>query len=244
MHKHRAVTLLFAVAGLIAAGCGSSDDGDASGTTVPAPATSAPAGPTTTAQAGSDPAMVAKAKAAVFQQADFPAGWQPQPEDEGLDIEMTWEELTRCLGLDPTASRAGMATSPTFLRGLATQTRSTVEYTSESSMGAIGTALAGPNFQQCAKDAFAADVKRSAPEGGVPGPVEIVPLDVPPAGTKTFAYRITVTINLQELKVPLFQDFLIVFDGGAVIRMLYLNPGSEFPKDLQRTLVEKIVARA
>ncbi len=61
--------------------------------------------------------------------------------------------------------------------------------------------------------------------------------------SKTFTYRVTVTLDLEGLKVPLFQDFVVVIDRGAVIRMLFLNPGSEFPQDLERSLIEKVVAR-
>lgn len=255
MHKHRALMSLCVVSALFLAGCGDGDDdGGAGGTTAPtsgAPTTTVAGGPTTTAGGGGattvpakDPAKAAKAAAAVFQASDFPPGFAPQPPDEGLGLDTIWADLTRCLGVDTTADRAAAATSDTWLRGLATQARSTVEYTTASSSAAVATALAGPRFQQCATDAFAADVKRSAPEGGVPGPVEIAPLDVPTPGPRISAYRVNVTINMQELQVPLFQDFLVVFDGEALIRMLFLNPGSAFPPELERTLVEKVVARA
>ena len=253
MHKHRALMLLCVVSALFLAGCGDGDDDGAGGTTAPpgGATTTVAEGPTTTAGGGGattvpskDPAKAARAAAAVFQAADFPAGWAPQPPDEGLGLDTIWADLTRCLGVDTTADRAAAATSDTYLRGLATQARSTVEYTTPLTATAVSTALGGPQFQQCAKDAFAADVKRSAPEGAVPGPVESAPLDVPTPGPKISAYRVNVTINMQELQVPLFQDFLVVFDGEALIRMLFLNPGSAFPPDLQRTLVEKVVSRA
>lgn len=245
MRGHRRLIPFF-VAAFLVAGCGGGgDDGaDAGGTVVPgpgAPTTAAPA-PTPTTESP----MAAKARAAVFQTGDFPPGFQPQPEEpgQGLNIEGLWGELTRCLGVENTAQRTGMASSPTFLRGLATQARVTVEYTSDASAQALAAALAGPRFQSCANDAFNADVKRSAPEGGVPGPVAVAPLAAPPVVTsKISAFRITVTINLDELKVPLFQDFLVAFEKGAVVRMFFLNPGSEFPPDLRNTLVQKVLSR-
>jgi hypothetical protein len=202
------------------------------------------ASPTTTASP-TDPAATAKAQAAVLQFSDFPAGWKAltPAEGGGLNLETVWQELGMCLGL-PAVRPAGVATSPTFLRGLATQARSTVEYTSQAAAGAVATALSGPKFQTCANDAFAADVKRSAPQGGVPGPVAIAPLAYPSiAAATTSSFRITVTVNLDELKVPLFQDFFVVFKGSSVVRMLFLNPGSEFPQDLERTLVDKVLGR-
>jgi hypothetical protein len=49
---------------------------------------------------------------------------------------------------------------------------------------------------------------------------------------------------MDALKVPLFQDFSVVVNKGTVIRMLFLNPGSEFPADLEKSLVDKVVSRA
>ena len=184
------------------------------------------------------------AKAAVLQATDLPAGWREQDPDGGLFIEATWQDLTRCLGVESTGQPLGIATSPTYVRGLATQARSTVEYVPEQRAQAIAAALAGPEYKECATKAFAADAKRSAPEGGVPGPVEVTPLDVPALGKVTSASRINVTMNLEELKVPIFQDFLVVFDGELVTRLMFLNPGGPFPPELERSLAEKVVARA
>ncbi len=233
--------ILLLTVGLSVAGCGSGGEGAQGGeSTVPTTVLTSGTAPSTT-----ESPMAAKARTATFQPADFPPGFQAQPDEpgQGLQIERLWAELTGCLGVDTTAQRTGMATSPTFLRGLATQARSTVEYTAESAANAIATALQGPKFQACANTAFNADVKRSAPEGGVPGPVAVAPLAAPPVAPKTTSFRVTVTLSLDELKVPLFQDFLVVFERGAVIRMLFLNPGSEFPQDLKTSLVEKVVGR-
>jgi len=243
MKMTRAVPALLVTA-LFSAACGGGGSGtkQAGGPTVPAPAVG---GAPTTVVAGTDPVVTAKAQAAGLQPNDFPAGWKPTPPEDGggLNLDTVWTELTKCLGVT-TAAPAGTFTSPTFLRGLATQARSTVEYTSEASSAAISSALAGPKFQGCANEAFTADVKRSAPQGGVPGPVTIAPLDVAAvAPAKTTTYRINVTISLDELKVPLFQDFMVIFNRGAVIRLFFLNPGSEFPRDLQRTLIDKVVSR-
>jgi hypothetical protein len=240
MRGSRGVAVLFVLA-LVAGGCSSGGGaGDQAGV---GPAVSA-AVPTTIA-APPTTSLVAKAQTAVLQPTDFPPGFQPQADapGEGLDLERLWNELIECLAVASPAKGSGLATSPTFLRGLATQARATVEYAPDSMAAATATALAGPKFQSCAKEAFGADVKRSAPEGAVPGPVAIASVAPPPVASKTFTYRVTVTLDLEGLKVPLFQDFVVVIDRGAVIRMLFLNPGSEFPPDLERSLIEKVVAR-
>jgi hypothetical protein len=220
------------LAALMVAGCSGGDDDKGGGAP---PITEGP--------------QTGKARAATLQPGDFPPGFEAQPDEpgQGLNIEQLWAELSHCLGVDGTSDRTGVGTSPPFLCGLATQARATVEYTSESAANAIAAAVTGPKFQSCATDAFNADVKRSAPGGGVPGPVAVAASAAPavaPAPSKITSYRIRVDINLDELKVPLFQDFIVAVDRGTVIRLFFLNPGSEFPQDLERSLVEKVVSRA
>lgn len=256
MNRYRAVTFVLVTA-LFGAACGGGGKAgkNAAGTAVPAPGSSTSTAPPTTAPtaasvassvASTDPAKAAKAKAATLQPADFPAGFAAQPEapGQGLGIETVWEDLTRCLGVENTGPPAGIATSPTFLRDIATQGRSTVEYTTEASATAIAAALAGPKFGDCAMTTFAADLGRSKPEGSTAGAVKVASRDAVKLGQKSMAWRITASVNLGELMVPLFQDFLVIFDKGTVIRMFFLNPGSEFPQTLERSLVEKVVSRA
>jgi len=241
----RTRTFLFVlVIALLGAACGGGGDEAGTGTTIaPAPQ---PAAPSTTI-AATNPAIAAKATAATLQKADFPPGFEPQVEEpgQGLQIEQLWADLTRCLGVDTGAPPAGKATSPTFLRGLATQGRSTVEYTTESGAAAIATALAGPKAQACLDQTFAADLNRSKPEGSTPGPVKVTARTVTaPNGQTTMAWRINASVNLGDLVVPLFSDFQVTVSGGTVIRMLFLNPGAEFPQDLEKSLVDKVHTRA
>jgi len=190
--------------------------------------------------------MTAKAKAAILQQADFPAGFPAQPDDpvQGLHVERLWGDLLTCLGV-PKAQPAGIATSPTFLRGIATQGTSTVEYLAPDAIAARTGALANPKFQACSTQAFATDLDKSKPEGSTPGTVVVSRRDSPPiAGATINSWRINASVHLADLEVRLFQDFLVIFKGNAVIRLFFLNPGSDFPPDLERSLVEKVVSRA
>lgn len=258
MRKQPKILLL--ALSLLAAGCGGDGEEATVTTTAPPPVettTTAPASttvpttaaPVTTAAAATTAApdaaaLTAKAAAAVLQQADFPAGWEaiPAAEGGGLNIDTIWTELTSCLGVTP--APIATSTSPTFLRDLATQARTTVEYTSEASANAIEAALSSRKANGCLASAFTADVKRSAPPGGVPGPATVAPHNVAPVATRSKAYRITAEVSLDELKVPLFQDFYVIFTKGAVIRAMFLNPGSQFPPELERSLLQKVVARA
>jgi len=242
MTKRRHAGLVFLVA-LSATACGGGGGKDTSSPTTTA---GAPGVTTPTTTPGTDPALIAKARAAVLQPVDFPAGYEAQPEEpgQGLGLDTLWAELTRCLGVENTAAPAGRATSPTFKKGLATQGRATVEYTAEPAASAVAAALVGPKSQDCLNKAFAADVDRSKPDGATPGPVKVTTSDVTLAGKKVLAWRINASVNLQDLVVPLFQDFVVVVNKGTVIRMVFLQPGSEFPQDLERALEEKVVSRS
>lgn len=263
MFRLSTVTSLL-VTTLLVAGCGGGGENEAAVTTLApaeftttvveatttlAPTTTVPAATTTAAPAAAavGPEQTAKAAAAVLQPADFPPGWKALgPDDPGLLLETLWADLTRCLGVAP-AQTVGIATSPTFLRGLATQARTTVEYMPAAAATTLVQAISGPKFQGCATSAFAADAltvaKRDLP-GATPGPVTIAPLNAPKAAPQTSAFRITFTMNLAELQVPISQDLHVIVVKGAVIRALFLNNGGEFPQDLERSLVQKVVARA
>ncbi len=236
---------------VLLAGCGGSGTKKAADTTVPASTTTTPAttepAPTTTAVATIDPGLAAKAQAAVLQTADFPAGWEAKPDEpgSGLQIEALWEDLAGCLNVDNIGPTPVLATSPTFARGVATSTRSTVEYTTEASAAAIADAFGGPMAQECETKAYAANADRSHPPGATPGPPTVAPLDVPPFGDQMTSFRVNITQNLSGLQIFLFHDFFVVVkSGGTVIRQWFLNPGSAFPSSLEQTLLQAVVSRS
>lgn len=210
--------------------------------------TTRPSGPSTTVTTigGTDPALAAKAAAATLQASDFTAGFEAQPDGpgQGLNIDLLWAELTACLGVTRTAAPAGVATSPTYLQGLATQGRSTVEYLGGPAATALAAALDSPTSPGCVKKSFEADLERSKPEGATAGPVTVSRRTDTGTSPRIMSWRVNASANLDDLVVPLFQDFLVIIDGGTVIRMFFLNPGSEFPQGLERSIVDKVVARA
>lgn len=234
---------------VLLASCG--DSGGGSTTTSGQPSTTATtAGTTSTSDQGTtttapqDPASAAKAKAAVLQPADIPAGYQEQDPEDAFDQETTFQELTTCLGV---ATRGlGSATSPTYGKPPATKIVSTVEYFSTPAAQAIAAALApGPKFDGCSKQTFTADLKRNAPPGSTVSAVEVTPLDFPKLGQTTSATKLKAILAIPNgPTIPINQDIIVVVKGDAVIRLTFLSPGQPFPADIERTLVEKVVTRA
>lgn len=245
MRKLRFTGFIFVTA-LLVASCGGGSDANkgAAGTTVPAPTTTVAPAPSTSAAPPTTDPRADRAAAAVLQLADFPPGYSLQPPDQGLYIDLVWQDIIRCLGVESVAQPAATATSETFLKDIATQARTRVDYVSAEAQQAIAAALASPQVDQCLTDAFTADAVRSAPDGATPGPSVVSPLDVPQAGDQTLAWRINLTVNLGDLQIPIYQDFMVVFKDGTVIPMFFLNPGSPFPRALEASLVDTVVSRA
>jgi hypothetical protein len=248
-------SILVLLLSIVVSACGGGSSKTGSGTTLPPPtvastttSTTVAAPPTTNA------ALVAKATAALFQPTDFPAAFKPQPDQGGtcpadpnincssLSLETIWHDILTCLAVADTPQ--AVATSATYLEGLATQARATVEYSTADSASAVEAAVTGPMFQPCVIKAFTADAKRSAPSGATPGAVTVAPLAAPQVGQKVSATRLNVTMNLSALPIKLYQDFVVVFNGGTIVRMFFLNPGSGFPSTLEQSLLQKVVTAA
>ena len=265
---HRRMILVLA---LLFAACGGAKTSSTTTTTV-APTTVAPT--TTVPVSTTVSPQTIKAQKANLQIEDFPDGWKAT-EDEpgsGLDIDRLWSEISQCLGITgpdnrpPRAVPDPTAKSPTFLRGLATQARSRVSYTSSGSV--VTAALASPKAQDCMNAAFTGDTKRSAPQGAVPGPVTVKSAAPTPTLTAKgigggSTYKVTVTLTLGDtpetapsgqkaqgpvdasgtLKIPLFHDYYVLVTPTSVVQLWFLNPGSDFPPDLERSLVDKVLSR-
>ena len=213
-------------------------------TTSPSTATAstAPADTSTTSGAG----LAAKASAAVLQPSDLPYGFTAQPPDPtgGLHIETIWHDISTCLGIDSAAPMA-LAQSPTFKKGVATQAVSAVEYTTPENADAIATAVASPKFITCASAAFAANAKRNGAAGTVPHPPVVTPTSVAQVGQKMSAFRISLTRDMGGgLQMGILQDFYVIVNGGTVVRMWFIQPGSPFPPDTEHMLVQTVVTRA
>jgi hypothetical protein len=231
---------------LLFSSCGD-DDGNESddGTAVPETTTTAPGA--TTAPGNAAPELSgAEAEAAILQAGDLPAGWVSKPQEEGLDHETTWEALLACVGIaGPGEGVAANASSPTFQTGVGTQVTSAISYyDSAGTVEALAEAFTADDFLACGEGALLDDVERNAPPGATFSDLVVAPLEFPELGETTVSYRINGMIDIGPVTIPLFQDFVAVFDGDAVSRLNFLNPGGPFPEDLQQTLVETVVGRA
>ena len=225
---------------VLLAACGNGDDGASS------TGTDDSAGEQAGEQAGEEPGEEARAEAAVLALADLPAGWRAQAEEDRPDHDTTWQALASCLETeDPGRTAVAAVTSPTFVSGVATQVTSSVAYLgSEEQVQAVAAAYTGEQFMACASEAFAGDVERNAPPGATVSDVEVAAFEFPDVGDAVAAHRVMARIDLGEVTVPLVMDVVTIFDGRAMSRMVFLNPGDPFPEELQRSLTEKVVGRA
>lgn len=252
MRTRRLIGCLPVVA--LLASCGGNGSKTAAPTTNgAAPSTTATAGGppssalATTTTAALDPAQAAKAKTAVLQAADIPAGYQEEAPEDSFDQETTFQDLSTCLGV---ATRGqGSATSATYGKPPATKFVSTVEYFASPSVQSRVQSIAagfapGPKFDKCALEAFTADLKRNAPQGSTVSTVEVTPLDFPKLGQATSASHVMTILSIPNgPTIPISQDVIVVFKGDAISRLTFLSPGQPFPPDIERTLVGTVVDR-
>lgn len=242
--SRRAIAGVLAACLLFAACGGDDEDEDGAATTTTAADETESTQPSSTVPASADEAQKAKAEGAVLKLTDFPEGWGEHEPGQGLALELTWNDLLGCLGVEESPDQpAGIAVSPTYLQGVGTQARSTVEYVAEDRAEALAAATTSGDYNRCITEVFTEDAVRSAPEGGTPGPLTVTPLDFPTLGDRTSATRIAFEMKVGELTIPINQDLIVVFEGGTISRFTFLNPGGPFAPALQRSLVEAVVDR-
>lgn len=187
----------------------------------------------------------ATAEKANLNQADFPSGWTSTPHEALPGEDELAKEVADCLGISPPTSRAiAEARSPDFSSGLATQASSVITFVgSEDEAEEDAEAFASDKFAPCAEPAFAKQIQQVAPEGATVNDVKVAKSTFAETGDRTVAYRVTATIQVGEMPVPINIDLVRIFKDRAEVQLTFVNPGQPFPPDLARSLAGKVVGR-
>lgn len=194
-----------------------------------------------------DPALPAKAEAAVFQASDFPPEWLAvRAAAGGLAIENVWANLARCLRITYALRSTGQAISETYLLPPGKQAQALIDYVRPGQgLETVRLALESPAFSGCAKEAFGAGISQAAPAGASVGAVTVeAPLGAPVKADHVFTARIAAPVNLPDFSITIVQDLVVVFSDSSIIRLLFLDAGKPFSPEFRQRLTQTVVNRS
>jgi hypothetical protein len=180
----------------------------------------------------------ARARAVSIRASDLGAGWKAE-RSKSRD-----QSQPRCAYYDPDQSdlvEIGDYDSPDFTRPDGTFVSSTTGVFRSVQMARTGYArVAVAALPRCFGDLFRKSI-------GKPYTLTITsagPRTIPPYGDRSNGYRVTATLSNGTSKVPLVVD-IATFNRGAVdVAAIFLGIGRALPDSFQRTLVERLAARA
>lgn len=187
----------------------------------------------------------AAAERANLKAADFPSGWSSRPHEMLPGEEEMEKEVAGCLGIPTSSSRAtATARSADFSSGLATQASSVITFVSSQEQAKEdAAALGSAKFPSCAQPGFAKQIEQVAPEGASVNDVRVSEATFPSFGDRTIAHRVTATIQVGEMPVPINIELVRIFKDRAEVYLTFVNPGEPFPPELARSLAGKVIGR-
>src|SRR5688572_17290204 len=246
-----------AIAVLLLAACGDSDDNTAD-TTVP-PATEAPsttAAPSTTPATTTTPPTAAPDEAAIAQSAlltldDMPSGWTESPtdDDDEQDAE-TIQRISDCSGLDAaligdevlgeSQAKSPDLESPDELASVKhTLGFAPDEATATAAMTEIGDDALAPCYEEAMRTTFeeaavTTDPEDSLPEGMTLAEITMERIDpkVTVGADEAVWYTATATLDFQGQQIEIYLDLLFSRTGRVLSQLEFDGTTTPFPQDL------------
>lgn len=177
---------------------------------------------------------------------DFPTEWQSSPIPQAT-VEATVEAnraLADCMGRPrPEEIRTAVADSEDFSAQDTRRVTSSVQVVRTEEIARDDFAvLRTDQALACHKSLIDAEFARQLPPEASPQ-TTIGLLDMPQFAEDTVAYRIVATVLDRGSQVRTYIDLVFVRKGRVEASVNFLNVGSAFPTDLQRSLLQRMVSR-
>ena len=188
------------------------------------------------------------AKEANLRLTDFPTEWRSSPVDPATTAAATAgnRTLALCMGRPaPEDIRTAEADSDDFSAQDTRRVSSSVQLVRTEEIAKDDFAvLTGDKSLSCHKTGIDAEFARQLPASAAPQ-TTIERLQLPTFGDETVAFRVSATtINNNNQQVRTYIDLVFVRRGRAELSGSFLNVGTPFPTDLERTLLQRMVGRA
>ena len=189
----------------------------------------------------------AVAKDANLRLTDFPTEWRSTPVDAATLAAAANENrtLALCMGRPaPEDIRTAEADSDDFSAQDTRRVSSSVQLVKTEEIAKDDFAvLSGDKALSCHKAGIDAEFARQLPASAAPQ-TTIERLQLPTFGDETVGYRISATTVNNGQQVRTLIDLVFVRRGRAELSGSFLNVGTPFPVDLERTLLQRMVGRA
>ena len=188
----------------------------------------------------------AVAEEAVLRLSDFPTEWRSTAVPGGTaaaNVESN-RALADCMGRPrPEEIRTALADSEDFSAQDTRRVSSSVQVVRTVEIAEDDfTALKSDKALECHKAQIDAEFARQLPPEASPQ-TTLERLTMPQFGDDTVAYRVAATTLDRGAQVRTFIDLVFFRKGRTEVSVNFLNVGVPFPGDLERTVLQRIVAR-
>ena len=203
--------------------------------------------------AGDDPVLdsgprddMAIARDANLRISDFPTEWRATPQSSALDAAAEEGDRVRaaCEGRPPPSEvRTAAVRSDDFAAQDTRRVSSSVQLVRTEDIAKDDfAALKTDRAMGCLKTQIDAEFRRQNP--GLNPDSSIDRFDLPQFADDSLAYRYVVTTVDQGAQVRTYIDFVWMRKGRIELNAGFINRGSPFPTELERTLLQRMVGRA
>ena len=211
------------------AGCGGSSKAKSAPTTVPSPAKDR-----------------ATAESLVLHQTDFPSGWAGKPHQSDASDARIAKQLSTCVGASDPSTQTAKVDRPDVDKGGAEVSTSAAFAASAAAFAKDSAALRSAKYTSCLKTLFAtelqAQISKSTP-GVTISNLNLQKVSTPTYGDVTVELRLSMTITGGAQTAKLYIDDISYGKDRAEVDLTFSNTGAPFDATLEKSLVEKAVAK-
>ncbi len=183
-----------------------------------------------------------RVEAVTMRAEDLTPEWRPSPPDTSVESEGDASRFAQCLGRpEPKTLRTATLNSPRFEVADRSRASSTVQTVKSADVAEDDfAALGGNRATGCLRQRLQAVFDRESTPGNAPQRIAVERLPGIDIGARTAAFRAVVTYPSGDA----YLDVVNVQKDELEVSATFFNRGAPFPADFERTVVNRMLARA